>query len=144
MKVLIRKALPGDVQTIYAFICELEETRFDYDRFVEGYQPNLRQPGSIYLVGVSGNSNIVGYISAHGQFLLHHQATVFEIQEFFVAREYRGNGIGRDLLNALEKEVRITATLIEVTAQVKRKDTHQFYLRNGYEHTHFKFVKELT
>lgn len=143
MEIMVRKAGPDDLDAVYTFVCQLEETSFSFGLFAEGYKYNIEQPGCIYLVATL-NGNIIGYISAHGQFLLHHLAKVFEIQEFFVAPGYRSKGIGSRLMEALEKEVNKTAGLIEVTAQTKRKNTHRFYISRGYKQTHLKFTKTLS
>lgn len=142
MKVLIRQALKEDLQAIYSFINELEETLFDEAIFRTHYYHNLLQPHVHYLIAEDVGRPI-GFISCQGQILLHHNGLVYEIQELFVAKEYRSKGIGAQLIKALEERIAPDDyKLLEVACNVKRKDTHRFYLVNGFRQTHYKFTKE--
>ena len=141
MPVTIRPAISEDVQIIYAFICELEETTFDFERFTHLYLQNIAQPNHIYLIAEEG-SNVIGYLSCHGQNLLHHLGMVYEIQEMFVDSEQRGKGIGRQLLAVLENQLRERECVgLEVSSNLTRAATHEFYVSCGFKKSHFKFTK---
>jgi len=142
VKTVIRKATIADANEIYGFICELEETNFSYPVFEHLYQTNILNPDFIYLVSILDESEIAGYISCHGQVLLHHCEKVFEIQEFFVRERYRGRGIGKQLLGSLEQVLKNTGSkFLEVTSHIKRGKTHKFYSKAGFLNTHLKFTK---
>ena len=99
-QILIRKAILNDVEVIYKFICSLENTVFDFDLFVTLFNENLKNKRNLYFVAEDTNqSNIIGYISCHGQILLHHLGLVYEIQEMFVDETNRNQGIGKALYN---------------------------------------------
>lgn len=138
----IRSALPQDVRSIHAFINELEECAFDFDLFEKYYHQNITNADNIYLVAVNEQNEVVGYLSCHGQLLLHHLGKVFEIQEMFVMEAYRGRGIGALLISALEEKLQQKDfRSLEVTTNKKRTATQEFYKRNGFEQTHVKFTK---
>ncbi len=141
--VSIRPARLEDAVKVHEFICELEETDFDYPAFLVYYEQNIAHPDHIYLVAEEAGGNPVGYLSCHGQVLLHHLGKVFEIQEMFVDEAYRGKRIGRSLIEALEKilETRDYRSL-EVTTNMKRTATQEFYRNNGFLPTHLKFTRE--
>jgi PhnO protein len=140
----IRAASFVDVDIIFSFIGHLEERSFDFDRFKEKYSDNLGRKEVIYLVAVNETDEIIGFISCHGQELLHHEGQVFEIQEMYVARNYRDKGIGKALFTALvEKLGKTDCESLEVTTNVKRTDAKRFYMKLGFVQTHLKFVKEL-
>ena len=137
----VRRARAEDVNTIHFFLNQLETRNFDIEIFTEIYSQNISQTHAIYLVA-EFDSKVIGFISCHGQLLLHHLGYVFEIQEFFVLDTYRNKGIGAILLAELEnilKQKKIVS--FEVTAQNKRLQTHQFYLKNGFTQSHLKFTK---
>ena len=90
------------VEIIYSFISHLEERSFDFESFKERFSENLNNRANIYLVATDEADNPVGFVSCHGQSLLHHEGKVFEIQEIYVARNWRDRGIGKALLAALE------------------------------------------
>jgi len=141
--VTIRSASISDVEFIYKFICLLESVELDYKRFEQIFQEQLAQTNIIYLVALIDNIGI-GFISCQGQLLLHHNGWVFEIQELYIEESARKKGIGRLLIHEVEKEVKLKKSVsLEVTAQNKRIDTHQFYLRQGFKQTHLKFTKPL-
>ena len=140
-----RFATQEDVRVIYGFINELENTVFDYDTFEKYYFENLENKNNIYLVATDTVKNVIGFCSSHGQILLHHQSLVFEIQELFIATDYRDRKVGRFLLQALEDILKQQGhELLEVTSNKRRKEAHRFYINNGFAESHFKFTKKLS
>lgn len=138
----IRPADSQDVGTLYRFICELEETDLNAFAFRAIFQRNLADRRVHYLVAeVEGE--VVGFISCHVQYLLHHTGKVGEIQELYVMPEYRNQQIGRQLVAALEHLAAEHGFVnLEVTANQKRTHTHRFYQQLTFRPSHFKFVKE--
>ncbi len=139
---IIRKAGEQDVDAIYEFVCGLEDEVFDKATFTKCYHAVLGKPHHHYLLAVA-DSRAVGYISCHGQVLLHHCGLVYEIQEMYVAEQYRSAGIGRMLLKALYEEIgHRDHILLEVASNMKRQDAHRFYEENGFVKTTYKFKKQ--
>ena len=138
----IRPADYQDVGTLYRFICELEETQLNAVAFRAVFQRNLTDKRVHYLVA-EVNEDIVGFISCHVQYLLHHTGKVGEIQELYVMPEYRNQQIGRQLVAAMEELAEAHGFVnLEVTANQKRTHTHRFYQQLTFQPSHFKFVKE--
>jgi PhnO protein len=140
----IRYATPTDVETIYQFICELEEMVFDRQQFELCYLHNLNGEKNIYLFAEL-DGKTVGYLGCQGQLLLHHMGWVYEIQEMYVAEDMRGQQVGKALLEKLESILseRDFDTL-EVSSNNKRKRAHGFYTQNGFTQSHQKFTKKNT
>ncbi|WP_345243774.1 GNAT family N-acetyltransferase [Nibrella saemangeumensis] len=139
--VSIRPAKSQDVDIIYEFICTLEETELDYTQFRSIFLHNLTDPRVHYLVA-EVKHEVVGFVSCHIQYLLHHAGKVGEIQELYVQPEYRNQQIGTKLVEALEQIViREKVVNLEVTTNQKRTDTHRFYEDLTFEPSHYKFVK---
>jgi PhnO protein len=140
----IRPAVLSDVDIIYKFICHLEEQSFDLESFNEKFADNLENPDLIYLVAVNEEDDAIGFISCHGQSLLHHEGKVFEIQEMYVGKNYRGKGVGKALFIELQEKLSKTdCESLEVTTNASRSDARKFYTKQGFQQTHVKFVKEL-
>lgn len=140
---IVRAAAKEDIKTVYRFICKLENIVMDPLLFEEYYLRNLANKDNIYLVA-EDNATVVGFLSCHGQYLLHHLDKVFEIQELYVEKSYRSQKVGQLLIEALEVILKDQSyRCVEVTSNAKRTDAHRFYERNGYKHTHFKFTKTL-
>ena len=143
-EIQIRPAADEDEQTIFAFICDLEEITFDFELFRQYYRQNIAEKNNVYLVAIDSNGRIAGYLSCHGQLLLHHLGMVYEIQEMFVDPEFRGKGIGHQLMEALETHLRDReCRSLEVTTNAKRTLTQEFYTACGFQKTHVKFTKEI-
>ncbi len=142
-KIEIRRATENDRLIIYDLICQLENTVFEYSIFEKFYLTNLQNPTIIYLVA-EYEEKVIGFLSCHGQPLLHHLSIVYEIQELVITSENRGNNIGTKLINFLEQLLLENTTetiLLEVTANKKREQSHDFYKKNAFAETHFKFTK---
>ena len=139
----VRFATEADVIAIYGFINLLEDTVFDFDTFKQYYLQNLKEPHYVYLVAEE-NSTVIGFISCHGQLLLHHLDMVFEIQELFVDETYRSKKVGALLLEHLETILKNRGHVyLEVTSNKLRTEAHRFYTNNGFNESHYRFTKKL-
>jgi len=138
----IRPVTLNDFETVYSFVCSLEEEELNLAQFRQCFDICLTIPHNHYYLAFV-DENPVGYISCHGQLLLHHCGMVYEIQELYVDEMYRSKGIGALLIAAVEKKLAGTDyKLLEVASGSKRADAHRFYKANGFRHTSFKFLKE--
>jgi len=139
----IRIAKPEDFPAVFSFICELEETAFDYNTLLAVFLNNIYADSCIYLVA-EDMQELIGFISCHSQLLLHHSSRVAEIHEFYVKSNVRSTGVGTLLLKELRNQLRLKDIhFLEVTAQNKRAQTHSFYLKNGFTQSHEKFTQIL-
>ena len=137
-----RRATAGDAESIRRLLCDLTDREPDRELFRQYYEANLDSDRNIYIVAMAGD-DVVGFLSCHGQLLLHHMGMVYEIQEMVVDGSHRSRGIGRLLLDALDRELAQTAyELVEVTSSIRRTATHRFYIANGFGQTHHKFTKK--
>lgn len=138
----IRRATNKDQSAVYRFVCDLEDDLFDENIFGTYYVENIHKSHNIYFVAEdASNGLVVGFISCHGQVLLHHLGLVYEIQEMYVDPAYRNRGIGKQLLQKLKVSLPTNCKSLEVTAQNKRKETHAFYDANGFKNSHIKFTQ---
>lgn len=111
--------------------------------FRVGFNANLRDPNMRYHLALL-DGEVVGMIGLHLQFHLHHVNWIGEIQELVVMPQARGLNVGSKLLAWAEEEARQAgAEMTELSTNVKRHDAHRFYLREGYEQSHFRFTKAL-
>ena len=136
----IRKATAEDLPAVYGFVCALENFTLDPDPFKELYEQNIQRSDYYYLIAEQDAP--VGFVSLHTQGLLHHGGYTGEIQELYVQEDYRGRGVGQQLLAEVARIAEAQDLReVEVTAHRSREATHQFYQSNGYTHSHLKFTK---
>lgn len=141
--VSIRPANRNDTDVIYGFVCELEETILDQIRFRIVFEHNLSNPMTHYLIAEHADE-VVGFVSCHVQYLLHHVGKVGEIQELFVRTDYRNQQIGHQLVATLDMlAIQENFVNLEVTTNQKRTDTVRFYERESFSRTHIKLVKPI-
>ena len=126
-----------------ANIDDLESIQMEKKLFTEIFKRNITDPNVHYIVAQIGN-RIVGFISLHVQYILHHSNPTCELQELNIVPELRGSGIGGLLMAEAEKVARnLNLEEIELTTKIHRTRTQAFYIKLGYTHTHNKFVKKL-
>ena len=143
MNFTTRPATANDLEMVYLLVSELEGRTMDKTSFDSTFQKNLSDPNIHYLIA-ENDSNVVGFISLHVQHLLHHSKPTCEIQELIVLPESRGFGVGKLLIEAVEKIAHsIQPEEIELTTSIFRVKAQAFYRELGYEQTHNKFVKKL-
>lgn len=136
----VRKAVPTDLDAVYDFICTLEQEAFDKERFAQIFESNLLHNDILYLLAAH-EQRPAGFISLHIQQLLHHCDMVGEIQEFFIAPEYRGKGIGRLLIGEVKAYAAANnIRFIEVTTNKRRTENVAVYEALGFKLTHHKFT----
>ena len=139
----LRPARQTDLSFVYDCLCDLEETKLDYNAFERIFLENLDNPTIRYVVALA-DSVPVGFLSCYIQQLLHHAGPVAEIQELYVLPDWRSKGVGQQLIDYLVVLGRPEGWLtLEVASNQRRKRTHQFYQRMGFANTHVKLVKQL-
>ena len=140
---MIRKAKETDFEFVKLLIEELEEQRFDLEIFKAIYLKNLINPEVHYFVAEVKNK-VIGFMSIFESTPLHHCYKLAEIQELIISEKHRGLSIGKAFIELATKLGREKGWLqIELSSHMKRLKAHSFYMRNGFNRRHFKFVKML-
>lgn len=140
MAVFIREATINDADTIYQFVSALQKKEFDKEAIYKIYNSNISNQDNLYLIAVD-ETQPIGYISCHSQWLLHHQGKVAEIQEMYVKPEYRSQGIGKMLMmDVKERSKALGAVQLEVTTRAIREGAIKFYKREEFQDSHKKLV----
>lgn len=139
-KVEIRKVEKQDLDFVYKAICELENEELDFKVFKEIFNENISNSKNLYLIAENETEGL-GFISFHTQNLLHHCGRVGEIQEFFINKNHRGKGIGRQLIEKIMQFANQNSLKsIEVTTNRKREENVLIYENLGFTLSHNKFT----
>jgi ribosomal protein S18 acetylase RimI-like enzyme len=143
MMVKIRTAKNHDAKKIFQFLCEKEEKLFDKDLFENNYRKCIGDNDNVYLVAAGENNEAIGFISAHGGIELHLEGMVYAIQELFVEKKFRKLGVGRMLLKELDAElIKKECHLLSVSINNYNSRTINFYIKNGFVHSHVALKKK--
>lgn len=139
-KIEIRKVEKQDLDFVYKAICELENEVLDFEVFKEIFNENISNQKNVYLIAENENEGL-GFISFHTQNLLHHCGLVGEIQEFFIHQKYRGQGVGKQLIERIMNYAdQNNLKSIEVTTNKRRVENVLIYENLGFGLTHNKFT----
>lgn len=139
----IRRCQDTDILEVYNLICELKNKKLDYLQFEKAFKSKIADNRNYYFIGID-NNEIVGFLSLVIDYQLAHAAKVATIEELIVTSNYRGNGIGRKLLdNAILYAKDNNCDCIELTSGFQREQAHRFYERNGFTKVSYKFKMNL-
>ena len=138
-----REAALTDCEKVYSLICELEGRKLPFEKFQKIYCEQINSERYYCLLGEQDN-DVLAVLNLRFEEQLHHAECIAEILEFVVDPDYRGLGIGKQML---ERAVQIAeangCTQIEVACNQLRSDSHRFYLREDMNNSHFKFSKRI-
>ena len=141
MKIHIRLARPDDAAAIARLIHQMGYPVSETES-VKRIQLYI-QPSYLLLVA-ENNETVEGYIALHIYNVVHLPAPEGRIISFCVNEKVRGSGIGTALLHSAEDYFKEKSCYkIVLNSNLKRPDTHQFYLNRGYLFTSKHFAKAL-
>lgn len=139
----IRKCQESDIIEVYNLICELKNEKFDYYKFEIAFKKKINDEKNYYILGVE-NSNIIGFLSLVVDYQLHHAAKVATIEELIVSSKYRSKGMGKALINrAIDYAKSKNCDVLELTSGFSREQAHNFYEKNGFKKSSYKFKIKL-
>ena len=132
-----------DVYDVYYLICELENTQFDFENFKKVFNSKIEDQKN-YCILAKNDSNTIGFLNLNIDYKLHHKNKVATIEELIVSYKFRNNGIGKLLINnAIKYAKNNNCELIELTSNFSREKAHNFYIKNGFKKTSYKFKMDL-
>jgi (aminoalkyl)phosphonate N-acetyltransferase len=138
----IRETTSADLEFVYRMMIQLEAHVIDKKQFSAVFLSNLGSNDVYYFTGEL-NGQPVAFISVHLQLLLHHNGKVAEVQELCVDENHRSRGFGKIMLDHVVSIAKDhDCELIELCANKKRFQAHQFYDRQGWKQSHFKYTFE--
>lgn len=138
-----RKGTLDDAKIIYDLICDMENKKLPYNKFIEIYSAQLKNE-NYYCLICETDKKVIGVLNLRFEEQLHHTENIAEIMEFSVLPQCRNQGVGKKMIEEAFKIAQKTGcSQIEVACNQLRKDTHRFYTKEGMHNFHFKFSKRL-
>jgi len=138
----IRDAHAADAEAIAALLTQLGYPT-DADA-VEGRLERLAVVGDRVLVAdVDGRP--VGLAHLQVTPAIEHERPVAKLGALVVDEAWRGTGVGRALVRAVEEEARLRGCgFLYLTTSERRADAHAFYERAGFEHMGRRYTRTLS
>jgi len=104
----------------------------------------LGKKGSARVVVATSDERVVGFAAVEILSTIHNSAPVCHVTALAVAPELRRRGIGRRLLEGIERLARHNGCRrVVVTSAERRTDAHSFYTANGWKYTGRRFGKQV-
>ena len=144
MELVIRKAGARDFDQVFGLLKQLWSYKeLDYDATKKMYDHNVQASNQFYIVAVYG-PQITGFCSLTVKHNLWTQALLGNVDELVVDENYRGQGIGRKLMESItEIAMARNCKRLELESSFHREEAHVFYEELGFEKRAYLFSKEL-
>ena len=138
----VREPQPADAPAIAQLLGELEYPS-TAEQAAERIERIAADPSTLLLVAET-EGELAGLAVLHVQNLVERDEPGCELAGMVVGKRFRRQGIGEELMQAIETEARARGgkTLVLNTAH-RRSDAHAFYEALGYEHTGRRYAKDL-
>jgi len=136
---IIREASEKDATALSALLAQLgyPSTLDDTLKRIQLYR---QYEYKLFVGEIDGQS--IGFIALHWYTAFHHQRPIGRVVAFCVDNAHRGKGWGSYLLKYAEDFFKNkNCVKVELTSNLKRKESHEYYLRKGYQQTSMHFVK---
>jgi len=136
--IIIRKARESDLPVIKGLMIELIEAvdnkeGFDIDIASENCRTLLRDADSHILVAEI-NGSVIGVINFTTRKTILHSGSSGLIDELVVTKNYRGKGVGRQLIYAAAEKCRqLGCCELEVSTEFTNTNAREFYKSCGFE-----------
>ena len=143
-EITIRNASFGDASAIARLCRDALGYACTTDEVCRRLEDLLAKETEIIIIA-EANEKIVGFAHA-GEYRLLYQPLMMNLMGIAVDAQFRGRGIGRSLLSAIEDHARTCgAQGIRVVSGLGREDAHSFYRAIGYADAgeSVKFFKKL-
>jgi N-acetylglutamate synthase-like GNAT family acetyltransferase len=138
---IIRQGISADSPYIHKLLEQLGYPQLG-ERVIEAIESYF-EPG-YYLLVVEIDKMIIGFASLHWFDMFHMRGKMGRITAICIQEESRSKGIGHTLLTASEEFLKSKGCVkVEVTTNLLRTLTHEFYAKNGYEINSKRFIKAL-
>ncbi|GAA4724818.1 GNAT family N-acetyltransferase [Sphingomonas lutea] len=138
-KLTIRDARPADAAAL-SDLMQLLNHDID-EKMARTNVARLARLGEAPLVAAL-DKKVIGLCGLHIMHAIHRDAPVGRINILVVAKDLRGKGIGRKLVEECEVRLREAGCkIIEVTSNDRLGPAHAFYRHMGYERTSIRFAK---
>jgi ribosomal protein S18 acetylase RimI-like enzyme len=137
----IREAKPGDAADLVKLM-----TLLDHKVDAKGVRKRMAALARQKLPQLVAtlDKRVVGLAGVDAMVAIHRDQPVGRITILVVDEEARGQGIGKELTEAAEKQLKkFGCGMVEVTSNDRLAAAHAFYRHMGYERTSIRFMKNL-
>lgn len=97
-----------------------------------------------FIFVATDNNKIIGFITFSIRDVVRYPKPIAELDELFVSENYRKHGVGKLLMNEVEKKAKeLDCYRLYIESHYDHKTAHKFYESLGYTNYGYHFVKNL-
>ena len=140
---MIRPVTKGNLPAIVRLLRELWPTEsLTADEMAPVLDRDLHD--NDYEIFCFEKDTVLGIITVSKRWAFFHRGRVGVIEELVVSEGWRGQGIGKKLTRFIEDRLcQQGITAVELTSDLRRKQTHRFWEHLVYERRAFQFRKRM-
>lgn len=140
---LVRSATQSDYEQLIrlysAFVGDDRYSKPDNDSF----EQVLNSQSNFVFVAAKAEK-LIGFASFSIRFVIRYPTAIAELDELYVAPDYRDHGIGRALMDEVEKTAKEHGCRrVFIESAYKHLAGHKFYVAAGYQNYGYTFLKDL-
>ena len=141
----IRRCRSDDFDAVLALLRQLWPAReLDVSSLREVYRKGLASDRQAYLCAADAGGKLIAFGSLSVRNSIWQQGPLANVDELVVGEQWRGRGIGTDMLERLSDCAReMGCRRIELDSALHRKEAHAFYESRGFERMSFLFTRPL-
>lgn len=142
---MIRQVTDRDFSRVAELLHQLwPEKRIEYEEMRRVVRRYIKE-SNYHIYGYEGKGILLGIITISFRWAIFYEGKVATIEELVVDKNHQGKGIGRKLVKFAEDSIikKGKAKGIELSSDLRRKETHRFWEKLGYPKLAFEFRKRL-
>lgn len=142
---MIRQVTHGDFDRVVALLQQLwPEKRIEYGKLREVLEKYIKE-SDYRIYAYEEKRIIVGIITVSLRWALFYEGKAAIIEDLIVDKAHRGKGIGRGLVRFVEDRLAVGGEVkgVELSSDLHRKVTHEFWEKCGYSKLAFQYRKEV-
>lgn len=139
MDIQIRSCQSKDLEFVIHLMNELQEVAKSASDFIEEdmikiFEEMEKKPEIYYNVIAEADGIVAGFISVIFYKTLYHNGGTALINELVINQDYRGNGIGKILVQKVKEEaIKRGMDELEVGTEITNKAAQNFYKKCGFD-----------
>jgi len=142
---MIRQITEKDFTKVTELLHQLwPEKRIEYEEMRKVVKKYVKE-SNYHIYGYEEKGILVGIITISFRWALFYEGKVATIEELVVDKDQQGRNIGKKLVKFAEQTIikKGKAKGIELSSDLRRKSTHEFWEKCGYPKLAFQFRKKL-
>jgi len=142
---MIRQITDKDFSRVAELLHQLwPEKHVQYEEMRKVVRKYIKE-SNYHIYGYEEKGTLLGIITVSFRWALFYEGKAATIEELVVDQTHQGKGIGRKLVKFAEDTIikKSKAKGIELSSDLRRRTTHEFWEKCGYPKRAFQFRKEV-